>query len=155
MAYKNYEDHKRNVRERLAALTPEERASRALKKKEWRERNKERLAEKEKQHYEENKDKILEGNRIAGPVRRFKFRLKKYGLTPEKYTEMQISQRHRCAICRRDEAGGRGRWHIDHCHETGKVRGLLCSRCNVGLGLMFDSVDQLRRAAAYLERHKQ
>lgn len=153
MAYKNYEDHKRNVRERLAALTPEERARRVAKKKEWRLKNQETLKERDRLRYEANKESRKVQMRANGPKHRFASRLKKYGITEERYYELQTLQRNRCQICRRDENGGRGRWHIDHCHKTGKVRGLLCSNCNVGLALMGESADQLRRAADYLERH--
>lgn len=42
--------------------------------------------------------------------------------------------------------------HIDHCHSTGKIRGLLCGKCNVGIGMFRDSPENLMRAAAYLNR---
>jgi hypothetical protein len=48
----------------------------------------------------------------------------------------------------------RSRLCVDHDHTTGKVRGLLCHDCNVGIGFMRDSVENFRRAIAYLDRHK-
>lgn len=54
-----------------------------------------------------------------------------------------------CPIC---ESDGR-KMHVDHDHETGKVRGFLCTRCNVGLGQFGDSIEMLARASAYLEHH--
>jgi predicted nucleic acid-binding Zn ribbon protein len=76
-----------------------------------------------------------------------------YGLTQSQYDQMLTNQDGRCAICRTDVPGGRGTWHVDHCHTTGKIRGLLCSSCNVMLGHAKDDVDRLRAAITYLEAH--
>ncbi len=54
-----------------------------------------------------------------------------------------------CGVCRRDTASGKG-WVTDHCHETGKVRGILCDNCNKGLGLLGDNSDGLLSALCYL-----
>jgi len=75
---------------------------------------------------------------------------RRYGLTPETWTALLISQAGRCAICdnpmcRKNEP------HVDHDHDTKKVRGMLCSVCNTAIGQLGDSVDGLRRALAYLE----
>lgn len=77
----------------------------------------------------------------------------RYGLAPGQYDEMVRAQDDRCAICRTPDAGGR-RWHVDHDHGTGKVRGLLCSSCNLGIGKMQDNPARLRAAAAYIEQHR-
>lgn len=75
-----------------------------------------------------------------------------YGITPEQYGAMLQQQDNRCAICRSDKWPGKGsRPHVDHCHDTGKVRGLLCGKCNVALGNMDDDPIRLRAAAAYVE----
>ena len=63
--------------------------------------------------------------------------LKAYGITPEDYDRMLEEQGGRCAMCRTDDPGGHGgvkHFHVDHDHETGVVRGLLCDTCNRGLG---------------------
>lgn len=74
-----------------------------------------------------------------------------YGIDAEQYRSLLTAQGHRCAIC-----GNRPvteRLAVDHDHRTGKVRGLLCSRCNHDLlGAAHDSVEVLRRAVAYLEK---
>lgn len=57
-----------------------------------------------------------------------------------------------CEICETTTPGGRGTWHVDHDHDTGKIRGVLCLRCNAGLGLLQDSIRVLKRALIYLER---
>mgnify|MGYP000933626974 CR=1 FL=1 len=75
-----------------------------------------------------------------------------YGLTGPQAEDLR--SRGACDICGTDSPGGRyGRWHIDHDHETGKVRGLLCSPCNTSLGLLGDDPARIRRAAEYLERN--
>jgi hypothetical protein len=73
-----------------------------------------------------------------------------YGITIEEYENLLISQNHKCAICGADKPGGRGRWHIDHNHETQQVRGILCHKCNVGLGHFNDNTNLLHKALNYL-----
>ena len=84
--------------------------------------------------------------------------LKSFGITTEKYLEILISQKGVCAICKKGEvskiAGLVKRLCLDHSHATGKVRGLLCQSCNVGLGLFKDSPENLRAAIKYLEYDK-
>jgi hypothetical protein len=69
-----------------------------------------------------------------------------YGLTPESYRQMVEAQHGRCAIC-----GDKGRLFVDHDHETGSVRGLLCSNCNTALGMFEDDLARIERAIKYLE----
>lgn len=76
-------------------------------------------------------------------------RLYKYGLESEEYKQLLIEQAGRCKICQR--AGGR-KLVIDHSHETGKVRGLLCHSCNTALGKFQDSPVILMEAINYLAR---
>jgi len=70
-----------------------------------------------------------------------------YGLSDEDFGAMYRDQGGRCAICE-DET----RLNVDHDHETGKVRGLLCRRCNVALGFLRDDPELADLAAAYLRR---
>ena len=74
--------------------------------------------------------------------------LKKFGLTFELYAEMEKKQKGRCAIC--GGRPGKRRLHIDHDHKTKKVRGLLCTRCNVGLGMFRDNIKLMEKGAKYL-----
>lgn len=79
---------------------------------------------------------------------------KKYGITPDDFDQMFEKQAGLCQICGTDRPGGR--WNtfcVDHCHKTGKVRGLLCKDCNTGIGQMGDSPSRLRLAADYLEKY--
>lgn len=75
---------------------------------------------------------------------------RQYGISLDEYNEMLENQRYKCAICgNEDEVEGR-RLAIDHCHETNKIRGLLCGKCNRGLGLFYDNIDLLEKAKQYL-----
>ena len=81
-----------------------------------------------------------------------KYYLKKhYGITPAIYEALLIKQHGACAICRKKNLGTR-RLAVDHNHTTGKIRGLLCAKCNSGLGLFNDSVSLLISAMDYLEQ---
>ena len=75
-----------------------------------------------------------------------------YGLRESDIVAMWEKQGGRCPICQRaiPRKYGFGN-HVDHCHKTGIVRGLLCHRCNVGIGYFKDDINALRRAAHYLE----
>lgn len=76
----------------------------------------------------------------------------KFGLAEGAVESMLQLQNHRCPICLKKLTDGRGR-AIDHCHESGKVRGLLCPKCNAGLGFFDDSPELLRAAASYMDQH--
>jgi hypothetical protein len=82
-----------------------------------------------------------------------------YGLTVQDYERMHAEQNGLCAICGQPEtltapSGKLTRLTIDHDHETDVVRGLLCRKCNAALGSLNDSVEIVRAALAYLEKHK-
>lgn len=101
--------------------------------------------------YSDNLQRALENRR--------RFQLDKlYGLTVAEYEERLQRQAGVCAICHRDEpiahgrTGKKFRLSVDHCHDTGRVRGLLCQKCNRAIGLLGDSIDLLRKAIEYLER---
>lgn len=74
----------------------------------------------------------------------------KFGVTPEWYNQLLAVQGGGCAICGTATPGGKGAFHVDHCHTTGTVRRLLCSACNTGLGFFRDNPDFLFSAANYL-----
>lgn len=78
--------------------------------------------------------------------------LKRYGLAEDDFVALLIDQDFKCAICDQplDCAADTC---VDHDHETGRVRSLLCRQCNMGLGLFAESAPRLRLAAAYLEKH--
>lgn len=78
-----------------------------------------------------------------------------FGITGLDFEEMLATQKGKCAICEADNPGvsHRETLFVDHCHKTGKVRGLLCHKCNSGLGSFRDSPHLLLHAADYLARN--
>ena len=80
----------------------------------------------------------------------------KYGITPERYCEMFEAQGGVCAICKRCERRRTSstRLAVDHDHETGRVRGLLCTTCNTAIGMLDDNLDLVTALFAYLEGHQ-
>lgn len=89
------------------------------------------------------------------PVRRarkaFNIRKHKYGVTKERYFKLFEKQKGKCGVCGCRPPKGDHSFHIDHNHRTGKVRGLLCRRCNNGLGFFRDQVRLIRKAVRYLK----
>jgi len=106
------------------------------KRQEWAENNKDHLNEWRKKNW-------VESNR----------RLKRRGITQKIYDELYEAQRGCCAICNEPEE--KFSWLcIDHDHESGRIRGLLCPNCNRGIGLLKDNADLLERAAKYIKTAK-
>lgn len=107
-----------------------------------------------------NRDRINGQMRAARAADRDRFRrynlkrrLKKYGVTLEEYEALLESQGGVCAICQGPPNGKDDDiYHADHDHKTGELRGLLCSRCNNGLGCFSDKAELLQIAIAYLAR---
>lgn len=99
-----------------------------------------------------NKKRRIENRESVLAIER-RSRLKTtYGITPDQYDSMLKAQNSCCAICSAKKPGGRTKlFFIDHCHTTGKVRGLLCMRCNTGLGLFLDNPKFLSSAINYLK----
>ncbi len=85
---------------------------------------------------------------------------RRFGLTPDDYQAMVDAQRGVCAICHKEETsfepktGTRKNLAIDHCHKSGKIRGLLCWHCNSVLGKVEDSIPRLKAMIAYLRKHE-
>ena len=86
-------------------------------------------------------------------------RLKRYGIDLEGYNALRVKQKYCCSICGLHEtkvSQGRAKTsdtalHVDHDHATGKVRGLLCTNCNIILGKCYDKIDTLKKAIQYLK----
>lgn len=80
-------------------------------------------------------------------------RIKKiYGITKDRFNEMHQKQDGKCDICKKNLKDKST--HIDHNHKSGKVRGLLCNKCNQAIGLMHESKSIIKNSLAYLEKHE-
>lgn len=77
---------------------------------------------------------------------------KRYDITVEEYDRLEVLQEGVCAICEQPCKTGR-KLAVDHCHETKRVRALLCASCNRGIGMFGDNLSLLKKAVAYLETH--
>ena len=87
-----------------------------------------------------------------GKLAFFKSRiLNKFGLSWEGYQQLFEQQQGKCAICEKHQSELKKRLHVDHCHKTGKIRGLLCRNCNLFLGNIQDSKKFLSNALKYLD----
>ncbi len=149
----------------------------AASQKKYREANLEKLRERSRARHAANPDYMRDAQRrhMAKPgnkekakayceakevevpgYRRNLFLKRRYGISLDEYKMMLLSQGGMCAICRNPEttvhkSGTPHTLNVDHCHETGRVRGLLCSLCNTAIGKMHDDPSRLRAAAMYLE----
>lgn len=132
-------------REKIVAQRREERKRKRekmdLAKREWERRNPEKVAmqrvRRRLKRMNEQKDIHLRRN---------------YGITLEAYNEIQAEQGAVCAICRTHDVTTKSdRLFVDHDHETGAVRALLCHRCNAGLGYFKDNIELMKCALSYLE----
>lgn len=94
-----------------------------------------------RRYYEKHKAKTIERNWVS--------QIGKLGCTKELYYHLLEKQKGLCAICKRENVGKK-RLAVDHDHETGKVRGLLCNLCNTALGAFDDNPEMLARALEYL-----
>lgn len=107
--------------------------------KKWIKANRERKKELDKQ-YRLKQDKEYSHYKTC----------KLYGITPDEYNILANKNNHRCWICNRETKEGK-HLHIDHCHETGQIRGLLCFRCNYGLSYFNENANFLLNASNYIK----
>lgn len=113
----------------------------------WKQSNSEKVKRKTKLYREANPD-LIRGQHLKQywPNLCAKDAL-------NKFNELKAKQNSCCAICGTDKPYGRANeFVVDHCHETGKVRGLLCHPCNSGIGMFKDKVDILNKAILYLTK---
>lgn len=116
--------------------------------KEYRIINSSKLKANKREEYQRNRNRYLERELI-----------RKYGITMNTYNQMLKEQDYKCRISNASESNSSNKgktraFDVDHCHETGIVRGLLCGLCNVGLGSFRDNTDLLVTAIHYLNNNK-
>jgi hypothetical protein len=118
----------------------------------YRQKNIDKIREKGRKYSQQNRDKLIpyykEYNRRNRTKRKEQQLVREYGLSSLEFKEMLERQEHRCAICY--ESFNEKVIYVDHNHETGEVRGLLCNLCNMGLGLFKDNTERLGNAIKYL-----
>ncbi len=113
--------------------------------REYRKKNRQKDRDRKCKWALENPEKIQAYNK--------KHRILKYGITEEEYNVMFLEQNGKCGICGTHQSKFKIGFAIDHCHETGKVRGLLCGNCNRAIGLLQDDIENLRCAILYLNKN--
>lgn len=131
--------------------------------KKYYENNKEKMKHKRdplktraiaKRFYEKNKNKIREKERLKAkidPEYYFKKNLKRtYNLSVDDYNKILNEQNYKCLICKDIP---KYKLHVDHCHVSNKIRGLLCAKCNTALGKFNDNIETLKEAIKYLEKN--
>ena len=143
---KNNPDKIKQYYQNWKKKNPQKRDRKAYQK-EWAKQNPEKIKLYGKRWRDKNKE--------YNSWRQRQYQLKySYGLTEAEYQELLVSQDFRCGICGTKTPTGKWKvFAVDHCHQTNKVRGLLCNECNRGMGLLKDSVDILQKAIAYLEKN--
>jgi|SRR4030095_1919058 len=97
--------------------------------------------------YERTRTRVIDPSK----VREQHLRLT-YGISSDRYEELFIEQDGKCAICRRPQLEFTRRFHVDHDHETGAVRGLLCVSCNTFLGKITANPELIESSLKYLEK---
>lgn len=119
----------------------------------WRLKNKERTAEHRKMY----KSRHVHETRLQSQKDSKKYYyktgqknrlLKRYGLSQDQFERLLLDQNGLCKICGQKDADRE--LAIDHCHATGRIRGLLCQKCNTALGLFKDNIELLRKSIIYL-----
>lgn len=147
---RHYEKNKTAVLARQKEAYDENPARKLASNKRWQEENRPRMREIQKDHYDRNSATICERKReLYEPDKKYARKLiREYGIDIAEYERLFEKQKGRCKLCR----GSFKKLCVDHCHDTGKVRGLLCRKCNTGIGMLGDNADVCERAAKYLRR---
>ena len=145
-----HQDHKETINKKKSQYRRETtRIFFGKKRKIYRAKNKEKMNAKTREYRLANPEKYRKS------VRNSCLKIN-YGITLEEWNAMFAAQNMRCAICDSQSPGTqtRGGYHTDHCHSSGKVRGILCNACNLMLGAAKDKVEVLENAIEYLKLHK-
>jgi hypothetical protein len=149
-----------NSRHREYYLVPEKLAQRRANANRWARENTNRLKPKRQEQYRQNREKCIaksKAYRLRNPTAKYASELKaKYGISLDDYNRMAAEQGGVCRLCKMPPAGKCRTdriLHVDHSHTTGKVRALLCLKCNRALGMFGDDINALTNAAMYLAEY--
>ena len=135
-------DYYRRNKKHILARCARYRADNPEKRKNTCDKYRKENKAKERSYYQENK---LDWRKSQ--------LLKDYGVTFEEYQRMFRKQRGKCAICNVSQSDTKKTLAVDHCHKTKKIRALLCTKCNPGLGFFNDDIKLLEKAIKYLKGH--
>ena len=131
------------------------------KQKQYYRENREKKLEYSKKYYSEHRSEVLEyfRKRYKNPEvklrQKARSRQKRYGLSSIEYNKMINKQKNKCAVCPTKLSKLPSKQvHVDHDHKTGKVRGLLCQKCNLALGLLKENLLIVRSLLKYLGKYE-
>lgn len=144
-----YEKNKERIKEEARRRYHADPEKHNANNRRWYQENRERARETQRAWNERNREKVVARNRERSKHLRFS----QHGLTEADYLSLLERQNGVCAICQR-ECDVIDKLSIDHCHVTGLVRGLLCKRCNSGLGFFRDDWRALLTATRYVQLRK-
>lgn len=130
----------------------------------YAEKHRDQIRAKRRRHYERYKERYREWRQTDAAQKYFanyrrehdaerkeygrnKRLVTYYGITSEERDRMQEAVGGRCEVCRVNKAT-----HVDHCHATGKIRGLVCHKCNAGIGMLGDNLEGVKQALDYLQK---
>jgi hypothetical protein len=126
------------------------------KQKEWKENNREHHLTLQKENWQIHKNRVnLKRKEKYNTNIEYRNQIKKislknnYNITLEEYNQLFESQNGKCAICNKEQQNKL--LAVDHNHNTNQIRGLLCSKCNLALGLFYDNINNLKAAILYLK----
>jgi hypothetical protein len=143
----NYLINKDIILKRNAEYTKKNKVKVYKRQKDYREKNKVKIQIRLKNYYQVNKT-----------MWRNNFLQKNYGITIKQFNEILKNQNNKCSICSKELdntiKSGSNKPHLDHDHETGKVRAVLCADCNIAIGLFKENINIFPIAKDYLMSHK-
>ncbi len=128
----------------------------SARRKLWRKLNPEKEKATQARRYLKHRESLIEKSKLwkkNNPIKVIENRLKvKFGISLKDYEQKLNSQNGGCAICGKNK--DYQRLGVDHCHKYKKIRGILCARCNLGIGYMGDSILLLEKAIEYLKKYE-
>ena len=135
-------------------MTPELKEKRKEYSKRYYEKHKEVILAKGKESpaAKASRKKYREKPETKALIRNYKL-IREYGITSKEYEELLISQKYLCAGCNIHQVDLNKTLHVDHNHDTGQVRGLLCGNCNRAIGLVKENIETLLNLITYLEKY--